>query len=500
MTNEKSSQTNSAKNNSDEHSSNSKPTIQPTPAQLEALLGIINTVHRLRAPGGCPWDRAQTHQSLRQYLIEEAYEVLDVIDQIHTTEDLKVEKTKAAFREELGDLFMQVLLHSEMASESKAFDIFDVAKGLDEKLIRRHPHVFGDSHADSADVAIQRWEKEKAKEKANDVNASILDGVPKGLPTLQRTTRVIEKVSKFGFQWKDMDGPIEKVEEEWEELKAEIRKVEAGQKELRNKVENELGDLLFSLCNIAYLMKINPEDSLRRMVTRFETRFKYVERKLKENGKTPEQSDLEEMNSFWNEAKKLESIKVWGLTGGIASGKSTVAQIFKEKGIPIIDADQIAKDILAENKSAQEAVQQRFGTCDRAQLRQIVFQDLDARKALEGILHPLIQKESQKRILAQAQTTQSPLVVYEAALLVETGRYRDLSGLIVVEAPEDVRLARLLDRSKQTGMNMTSELAKQILASQTSDSEKRDHANVVFDNSKDLNFLREQVEAFIAMK
>ena len=190
--------------------------------KLGTLAEVIETVHRLRAPGGCPWDRKQTHQSLRPYLIEEAYEVLDVLDEVHSTEDLKKPKIKAAFKEELGDLLMQVLLHSEMTHEEDAFDFYDVAAGLNEKLIRRHPHVFGDVKADSAESAFVNWEKEKAKEKAGNPEASVLDGTPKGLPSLQRTGRVIEKVSKVGFQWKDLKGPIEKLDEELGEFKEEV--------------------------------------------------------------------------------------------------------------------------------------------------------------------------------------------------------------------------------------------------------------------------------------
>jgi MazG family protein len=266
----------------------------------EKLAALIETVHRLRAPGGCPWDRAQTHQSLRPYLIEEAYEVLDVLDQIEGDASLKDEKIRGAFREELGDLLMQVLLHSEMTNEQGAFDIYDVAEALNDKLVRRHPHVFGEVKADSEETAFQTWEKQKAKEKAGKKDASILDGVPKGLPTLQRASRVIEKVTKVGFQWKDLEGPIEKLEEELAELKAELR---SGDK---RKIEEELGDLLFSLCNVSYLMKLNPEDALRSTLRKFERRFKHVELRLKEKGKTPEQSTLEEMDGFWNEAKTLD--------------------------------------------------------------------------------------------------------------------------------------------------------------------------------------------------
>lgn len=269
-------------------------------ASIEKLTALIETVHRLRAPGGCPWDRAQTHQSLRPYLIEEAYEVLDVLDRIDGEASLKDEKIRGAFREELGDLLMQVLLHSEMTNEQGVFDIYDVAESLNDKLVRRHPHVFGEMKADSEETAFQTWEKQKAKEKADKKEASILDGVPRGLPTLQRASRVIEKVTKVGFQWKDLEGPIEKLEEELAELKAELR---SGDKK---KIEEELGDLLFSLSNVSYLMKLNPEDALRATLRKFERRFKHVELKLKEKGKTPEQSTLEEMDGFWNEAKTLD--------------------------------------------------------------------------------------------------------------------------------------------------------------------------------------------------
>lgn len=273
---------------------------------------LLETVHRLRAPGGCPWDRAQTHQSLRQYLIEEAYEVLDVLDQVYSTDDLRNEKIQGALREELGDLLMQVVLHSEMTQEAGFFNIHDVTRALNEKLIRRHPHVFGDVKADSAESAFQNWERQKAKEKAaKSAEASVLDGVPKGLPALQRAGRVLEKVTKVGFQWKDMHGSLQKVEEEVAELKREVLALEAktgstDESALRDRVQSELGDAFFSLCSVAHALKISPEDSLRAMLQRFESRFRHIELRLREKGKTPEQSNLEEMDSLWEEAKTLE--------------------------------------------------------------------------------------------------------------------------------------------------------------------------------------------------
>ncbi len=267
---------------------------------LEALQNVIQTVHRLRAPGGCAWDRAQTHQTLRPYLIEEAYEVLDVLDQVESLEDLKKDKTRLPLIEELGDLLMQVLLHSELASETQAFSIKDVALALNDKLIRRHPHVFGDVVAGDTETAFQTWEKMKAQEKSKKLEASIFDGLPKQLPALQRAARMIEKASKVGFQWKDLNGPLEKIEEEIRELK------EAIQSKQKDKIEAELGDALFSICNLAQFVGVTPEDSLRGTMKRFESRFRHVERRLKELGKTPETSNLEEMDRFWDEAKALE--------------------------------------------------------------------------------------------------------------------------------------------------------------------------------------------------
>lgn len=286
----------------------------PLNPKLKKLAELIETVRRLRAPGGCPWDIAQTHQSLRQYLIEEAYEVLDVLDRIDTPESLAAEDIRSSFKEELGDLLLQVVLHAEITAQEKVFDIYDVAEFLNEKLLRRHPHVFGDVKVDGAEAAFKNWEKLKAKEKSDKIDASILDGVPRGLPSLQRAGRVIEKVTKVGFQWPDMQGPLAKVEEELKELKAEVLKLEKMQstatseeiKVAQEKLSAELGDVFFTLANVAHLMKISPEDSLRSTLKRFENRFKYVERKLKEQGKTPEQSTLKEMDVFWDEAKALE--------------------------------------------------------------------------------------------------------------------------------------------------------------------------------------------------
>lgn len=276
--------------------------------QLEAL---IQTVHRLRAPDGCPWDREQTHQSLRPYLIEEAYEVLDVLDRMDRDDRVTEPEIRDTLCEELGDLLLQVLLHAEMASEKGAFTMEDVARALNEKLIRRHPHVFADEKADSADSAYKNWEKQKAKEKKSKTGTvGVLDGLPKALPALQRGARVIEKVTKVGFQWKDLKGPLAKIDEEVRELREATEAYERDRAEdMRKKVEAELGDALFTLCNLGHLLGVSPEDALRSTLQRFETRFRHVEKRLHEQGRSPEQSSLDEMDRYWDEAKRIEREK-----------------------------------------------------------------------------------------------------------------------------------------------------------------------------------------------
>lgn len=273
-------------------------------ADLNALQKFIDTVHKLRAPGGCPWDREQTHQSLRKYLMEESHEVLEVLDQIDSPEKMKNEKVRNALKEELGDLLLQIALHSEIAREVGAFDIYDVARAIDEKLISRHPHVFGNVQVSGSGEVVKNWEEIKKSEKAakgeSTEKKSALDGVKKGIPSLARAEEVIQKVTKVGFQWPDENGPIAKLEEEINELKNEIKKGDI------KKAGEEIGDLLFSVCNVAHFAKISPEDSLRTFLARFEKRFRHVEKRASSSGKDMKDHTLAELDTYWDEAKKLE--------------------------------------------------------------------------------------------------------------------------------------------------------------------------------------------------
>jgi len=243
---------------------------------------------RLRGENGCPWDREQTHASIKPYLLEETYEVLESID----------ENDPAKLEEELGDLALQVVFHAQMADEAGLFTIADVLRGINEKLRRRHPHIFGDVKADTAQEVLFNWEqiKKLEREKAQG-RASLLDGVPRELPALLRAHRLQEKASRVGFDWNEARQVFQKVEEELAELQA------AMESEQPDRMEAELGDLLFSLVNLGRFIAVNPEDALRKTIARFIARFQYIEEELAKRGTAPGQVTLEEMDALWAEAK-----------------------------------------------------------------------------------------------------------------------------------------------------------------------------------------------------
>jgi tetrapyrrole methylase family protein/MazG family protein len=243
---------------------------------------------RLRGENGCPWDREQTHASIKPYLLEETYEVLESID----------ENDPAKLEEELGDLALQVVFHAQMADEAGLFTIADVLRGINEKLRRRHPHIFGDVKADTAQEVLFNWEqiKKLEREKAQG-HASLLDGVPRELPALLRAHRLQEKASRVGFDWNEARQVFQKVEEELAELQA------AMESEQPDRMEAELGDLLFSLVNLGRFIAVNPEDALRKTIARFIARFQYIEEELAKRGTAPGQVTLEEMDALWAEAK-----------------------------------------------------------------------------------------------------------------------------------------------------------------------------------------------------
>lgn len=262
---------------------------------INAVQKVIETVHRLRAPGGCPWDREQTHGSLRPYLIEEAYEALDILDQLEKVADPTQKKDLLhKLKKELGDVLLQILLHAEIGAEEKAFHLGDVALALNEKLIHRHPHVFGEAEASTSNEVLKNWEKLKAKEKKKDDDPSVLAGVPGQLPALLKAFRVIEKVSRVGFQWPSVQGALQKLDEEVMELK-NAKTTEAQ--------EDELGDVLFTVCCVSHFLKVEPEAALRRSLAKFEKRFRFIEENLARQGKAPGESTLSEMDRLWNEAK-----------------------------------------------------------------------------------------------------------------------------------------------------------------------------------------------------
>lgn len=256
--------------------------------QVERLRAIM---HRLRAPGGCPWDAEQSHESLVSNLLEEAYEVVAAI-RSGDGENLQ---------EELGDLLLQVVFHSEMASERGTFDLDEVARGISEKLVRRHPHVYGESAAGDSGTVLKQWEEIKRAEKG-DEEKPYLHGVGKGLPATLRAYKLQKKASKVGFDWAEAQGIVGKIEEELAEVKEELARYENGE-DARLQLEQEIGDLLFVTVNLARKLKIDPEVALEGTNVKFEKRFAYLEKILKERGTSLEAATIDEMNVLWEKAK-----------------------------------------------------------------------------------------------------------------------------------------------------------------------------------------------------
>jgi nucleoside triphosphate diphosphatase len=293
-----------------------------TGERFERAVGIMA---KLRAPGGCPWDREQTFDSIKPYTLEEAYEVIEAIDNRDWDELVG----------ELGDLLLQVLFYSEMAQEAGNFSIDDVLDTLSNKLINRHPHVFGDVVAETSGQVLRNWDAIKAEEKKKRLqergvslereerSESLLSGVSSKVPSLMEAQKLSSKAARVGFDWPNIEGLFEKLKEETEELRTEVAKIPppgpvpvgrgiAGAKgetvpaELHQRLEDELGDLFFVLVNVARYLSVDPESALRKTNRKFRRRFLYVEEKLREKGKKIDDSSLDEMEELWQESKKQE--------------------------------------------------------------------------------------------------------------------------------------------------------------------------------------------------
>ena len=249
--------------------------------RLEAFQRLLNIMDDLRAQ--CPWDKKQTMQSLRHLTIEETYELGDAI----------LDNDLQEVKKELGDLLLHIVFYAKIGSETGDFDIADVANGVCDKLIIRHPHIYGDVKVDNEEDVKRNWEKIKLKEG----NKSVLGGVPKSLPALVKASRIQDKAAGVGFDWDNIDDVFAKVKEEIEELHAEVK----AQK--HTTIEAEFGDVLFSLINYARFLKVNPEDALERTNKKFIARFQYLERKAADSGKSLRDMTLTEMETYWQEAK-----------------------------------------------------------------------------------------------------------------------------------------------------------------------------------------------------
>ncbi|MBO9131307.1 nucleoside triphosphate pyrophosphohydrolase [Bacillus sp. 165] len=273
---------------------NNLTSVYVPPVQEEKLLyhqfeTLRHVIAELRGPNGCPWDKEQTHQSLKKYLIEEAYELLEAID----------EEDDDHIVEELGDVLLQVMLHAQIGEDDGWFSIDDIIRTLTEKMIRRHPHVFGTISVEGSDEVLANWEDIKKKEKGN-VKESVLSGVSKGLPGLLKAYELQKKAAKVGFDWDDIHPMLEKVGEEWQEFKEEIQNNQIDEA----KVIAEFGDILFALVNIARFYNIDPEEAVNKTNTKFINRFLYIESKVHESNRDIKTYTLEELDVLWEEAKR----------------------------------------------------------------------------------------------------------------------------------------------------------------------------------------------------
>jgi len=258
----------------------------------KAIERLLKVMRKLRAPDGCPWDREQTHESLKSGLIEEAYEVIDAIES----------GNRSDLEEELGDLLLQIVFHSQLGEEEGVFGFSDVADGVSDKLVRRHPHVFGEVKVSGTSEVLQNWDAIKKAEKQGkgDAPASIVAGIPKHLPALQKAHQIQKRAARAGFDWDNIDDVFDKLHEEIDEVK------EAIARNHEEDIRDELGDLLFSAVNVSRFLGYNPEELLNRNIKKFVRRFQAVEEKVHATGKGFKEFSLKELDVFWDEAKAEE--------------------------------------------------------------------------------------------------------------------------------------------------------------------------------------------------
>lgn len=254
----------------------------------EKFKELVKIMAKLRSPQGCPWDKEQTFKDINPYMLEEVHEVMEAIDR----NDMN------GLKEELGDLLLHIVFHAQMATEGKLFDIDDVIDSINEKLIRRHPHVFGASNAKDSDEVIKNWEQIKIGEGKDKKKKSILAGVPQEFPALLKAFRLGEKASRVNFDWPDANGIIDKLNEEICELK------EAQAEKKPEAIEHEFGDILFTLANAGRFLNVNPEEALRKTTNRFIKRFQWMEDELENRGESMKDKSAAELDELWNKAKK----------------------------------------------------------------------------------------------------------------------------------------------------------------------------------------------------
>jgi MazG family protein len=276
--------------------------MPPDEHKMPAAAGfsrLVEIMGRLRSPEGCPWDREQTFDTIKPYLLEETYEVMDAIDA----------RDWEGLADELGDLLLQVVFFSQMAKEAGHFDVADAIQAINSKLIRRHPHVFGEGEAKTSEEVLRKWDEIKAAEKAALPNANakpkgLLASVPRSVPALMEARQISSRAANAGFDWSNVEQVLEKLNEELAELAGARKALSQGAPGSQEELQDEIGDLLFVIVNVARFLKVDPEQALRGTNSKFRRRFDFVEKGLEAQGKSLKESTVEEMESLWQEAKR----------------------------------------------------------------------------------------------------------------------------------------------------------------------------------------------------
>ncbi len=437
---------------------------------LKDFEDLLSLIRELRAPGGCHWEQKQTHRSLKRFLIEEAHELAEVLDDIHSDENLLQNPIlKKSLVEEIGDILYNLLLHATIAEEKKTANLSEIILALKSKLMRRHPRVDSGLQVGNDDQELEDWRAQKKDRK------SLIGRLPNDLPALYRVFRVFERLSRFGFKRKIV------LKEAMSDFLASLQQ-ESPMDEAA--LKNKLVHCVFEMVQFAYTINLNLEDALIAYSKRFEKQFRFVEQYMRFTQQSYEELPPSEQENIWKKAEKFEQLQLWALFGGAGSGKSSVRKILESHHFLCIDFDVLNQEAWRDPEVLRR-IQDVFQTSDKSIIKRVIFNDLEKKQQLEAIVHPHIEMLFFKHILNYLN---QKVIVCELSLLVESGKARDFDKLILVDADPHLRKFRLMMRDQ-----ISEDLAEKIINQQLPSSVLKNYANIVINNSTSLPDLESQL-------